>query len=49
MLLNKYNKKKEIQILKKSKLDNKLRMKKISFNNMISIFGNINKLQIIHF
>ena len=41
MLLNKFNKKKEIQILKKYKLDNKLRIYKILFNNMIFIFDNI--------
>ena len=40
MLLNKLNKKKEIQILKKYKLDNKLRIYKILFNNMIFIFDN---------
>ena len=41
MLLNKLNKKKEIQILKKYKLDNKLRIYKILFNNMIFIFDKI--------
>ena len=49
MQLNKLNRKKEKQILKKYKLDSKFRIKKILFNNMISIFENINKLQIIHF
>ena len=38
MLLNKLNNKKEIQILKKYKLDNKLKIYKILFNNMIFIF-----------
>ena len=46
MLLNKFNKKKEIQILKKYKLDNKLRIYKILFNNMIFIFDNIKIKQI---
>ena len=41
MLLNKLNNKKEIQILKKYKLDNKLRIYKILFNNMIFIFDKI--------
>ena len=44
MLLNKFNKKKEIQILKKYKLDNKLKIYKILFNNMIFIFDHINKI-----
>ena len=35
MLLNKLNKKKEKLILKKYKLDNKLKMKIILFNNLI--------------
>ena len=48
MLLNKLNKKKEIQILKKYKLDNKLRIYKILFNNMIFIFDNIKIIQIIN-
>ena len=42
MLLNKLNKKKEKLILKKYKLDNKLKMKLILFNNMISIIDNKN-------
>ena len=46
MLLNKLNKKKEIQILKKYKLDNKLKIYKILFNNMIFIFDNIKINQI---
>ena len=46
MLLNKLNNKKEIQILKKYKLDNKLRIYKILFNNMIFIFDNIKIKQI---
>ena len=40
MLLNKFNKKKENLIWKKYKLDNKLKMKLILFNNMISIIDN---------
>ena len=48
MLLNILNKKKEIQILKKYKLDNKLRIYKILFNNMIFIFDNIIINQIIN-
>ena len=44
MLLNKLNKKKEIYILKKYKLDNKLRIYKILFNNMIFIFDHLNKI-----
>ena len=40
MLLNKLNKKKEKLILKKYKLDNKLKIKLILFNNMISIIDN---------
>ena len=40
MLLNKLNKKKEKLILKKYKLDNKLKMNLILFNNMISIIDN---------
>ena len=38
MLLNKLNKKKEKLILKKYKLDNKLKMNLILFNNLIFIF-----------
>ena len=38
MLLNKLNNKKEKLILKKYKLDNKLKMKIILFNNLIFIF-----------
>ena len=41
MLLNKLNKKKEKLILKKYKLDNKLKMKIILFNNLIFIFYKI--------
>ena len=41
MLLNKLNKKKEKLILKKYKLDNKLKIKLILFNNMISIIDNL--------
>ena len=40
MLLNKLNLKKEKLILKKYKLDNKLKMKIILFNNLIFIFDN---------
>ena len=42
MLLNKFNLKKEKLILKKYKLDNKLKMKIILFNNLIFIFDKIN-------
>ena len=42
MLLNKFNNKKEKLILKKYKLDNKLKMNLILFNNMIFIFDKIN-------
>ena len=42
MLLNKLNKKKEKLILKKYKLDNKLKMNLILFSNMIFIFDKIN-------
>ena len=42
MLLNKFNNKKEKLILKKYKLDNKLKMKIILFSNMIFIFDKIN-------
>ena len=38
MLLNKLNLKKEKLILKKYKLDNKLKMKIILFSNLIFIF-----------
>ena len=38
MLLNKLNKKKKKLILKKYKLDNKLKMKIILFSNLIFIF-----------
>ena len=44
MLLNKLNKKKEIQILKKYKLDNKLKMNLILFSNMIFIIDNLNMI-----
>ena len=44
MLLNKLNFKKEKIILKKYKLDNKLKMKIILFNNLIFIFDKKNKL-----
>ena len=42
MLLNKLNNKKEKLILKKYKLDNKLKMNLILFNNLIFIFDKIN-------
>ena len=42
MLLNKLNKKKEKLILKKYKLDNKLKMNLILFSNMIFIIDKIN-------
>ena len=42
MLLNKFNLKKKKLILKKYKLDNKLKMKIILFNNLIFIFDKIN-------
>ena len=42
MLLNKFNLKKEKLILKKYKLDNKLKMNIILFNNLIFIFDKIN-------
>ena len=42
MLLNKLNLKKEKLILKKYKLDNKLKMKIILFNNLIFIFYKMN-------
>ena len=44
MLLNKLNKKKEKLILKKYKLDNKLKMNIILFNNLIFIFDKKNNL-----
>ena len=42
MLLNKLNNKKEKLILKKYKLDNKLKMNLILFSNMIFIIDNLN-------
>jgi len=42
MLLNRLNKKKEKLILKKYKLDNKLKMNLILFSNMIFIIDKIN-------
>ena len=42
MLLNKLNNKKEKLILKKYKLDNKLKMNIILFSNMIFIIDNYN-------
>ena len=42
MLLNRLNNKKEKLILKKYKLDNKLKMNLILFNNLIFIFDKIN-------
>ena len=42
MLLKKLNLKKEKLILKKYKLDNKLKMNLILFNNLIFIFDKIN-------
>ena len=42
MLLNKLNNKKEKLILKKYKLDNKLKMNLILFSNMIFIIDNYN-------
>ena len=42
MLLNKFNFKNEKLILKKYKLDNKLKMNIILFNNLIFIFDKIN-------
>ena len=42
MLLNKLNNKKEKLIIKKYKLDNKLKMNLILFSNMIFIIDNIN-------
>ena len=44
MLLNKLNKKKEKLILKKYKLDNKLKMNIILFSNMIFIIDNYNMI-----
>ena len=42
MLLNKFNLKKKKLILKKYKLDNKLKMNLILFNNLIFIFDKLN-------
>ena len=42
MLLNKFNFKNQKLILKKYKLDNKLKMNIILFNNLIFIFDKIN-------
>ena len=42
MLLNKLNNKKEKLIIKKYKLDNKLKMNLILFSNMIFIIDNLN-------
>ena len=42
MLLNKLNLKNKKLILKKYKLDNKLKMKIILFNNLIFIFDKMN-------
>ena len=42
MLLNRLNKKKEKLIIKKYKLDNKLKMNVILFSNMIFIIDNLN-------
>ena len=42
MLLNRLNNKKEKLILKKYKLDNKLKMNLILFSNMIFIIDNLN-------
>ena len=44
MLLNKLNNKKEKLIWKKYILDNKLKIKLILFNNMISIIDNFNHM-----
>jgi len=44
MLLNKLNNKKEKLILKKYKLDNKLKMNLILFSNMIFIIDNYNMI-----
>ena len=44
MLLNKFNFKNKKLILKKYKLDNKLKMKIILFNNLIFIFYKKNNL-----
>ena len=44
MLLNRLNKKKEKLILKKYKLDNKLKMNQILFSNMIFIIDNYNMI-----
>ena len=42
MLLNRLNNKKEKLILKKYKLDNKLKINLILFSNMIFIIDNLN-------
>ena len=42
MLLNRLNNKKEKLILKKYKLDNKLKMNLILFSNIIFIIDNLN-------
>ena len=42
MLLNKFNFKNQKLILKKYKLDNKLKMNLILFNNLIFIFDKMN-------
>ena len=47
MLLNKFNLKNKKLILKKYKLDNKLKMKIILFNNLIFIFDNNKKNNLI--
>ena len=44
MLLNRLNNKKEKLILKKYKLDNKLKMNLILFSNMIFIIDNYNMI-----
>ena len=44
MLLNRLNNKKEKLILKKYKLDNKLKMNLILFSNMIFIIDNLNMI-----
>ena len=47
MLLNRLNNKKEKLILKKYKLDNKLKINIILFSNMIFIIDNLNKYFIL--
>ena len=47
MLLNKLNKIKEKLIIKKYKLDNKLKMNIILFSNMIFIFDNYKIINLI--